>query len=154
MKKTKKYYEPIKLAVPASINYDELWKRVEDLKPLEKKQVKNSVYLFLSFLFPSEIYLSKYQKNGFYKNINSAEFNKLTRNRLTKVIDILYNIIDEDSSYLSGSYSKSYKLKDRYFYTAKCWIFVFLLRNVKCPTVNLFVDFYFFCLGKLYKSLN
>lgn len=118
MKKTKKYYEPVKLVIPDSINYDELWKRIEDLKPLEKKQIKNSTYLFLSFLFPSEIYLSKYQKNGFHKNINSTEFNKLTRNRLTKVTDILYDIIDEDFSYLSGSYSKSYKLKDQYFYTA------------------------------------
>jgi len=112
-----KYYEPVRLVIPESLNYKLIWDKIKDLKHRDKKQVKDSIYLFLSFLYPSEIYLKKYESKNFYKNINSGEFDKLVRKRLTKVVDILSDYIDVDSSYLSGSYSKSYRLKKEYLFS-------------------------------------
>lgn len=116
----KKNYPAIKLAVPSNINYKTLFESLEGLNETEKKNKRDSVYLFLSFLVPTQWYNNKYESNKYFKPINSKLFNKITRNQLMSVKKILMSdnipIILENSSYQNGKKNKSFKLREEYFH--------------------------------------
>lgn len=112
-----KKYPPVKLAVPQYINYTKLFESLVEMGDIERKHLKDSTYLFLSFLIPTQSYIDKYEKKRYFKSINSRTFNKLTRNRFKKVKDILLagSCIEENPSYQKGVESKSFRLKPYYF---------------------------------------
>ena len=116
----KKNYPAIKLAVPSNINYKTLFESLEGLNETEKKNKRDSVYLLLSFLVPTQWYINKYESNKYFKPINSKVFNKITRNQLMSVKKILMSdnipIILENSSYQNGKKNKSFKLREEYFH--------------------------------------
>lgn len=114
----KKKYRYINLTVSNEINYQKIFSTLKGSET-ERTNMEHSILLFLSFLNPTDYYIDKYQSTDFFKFINYVEFGKLTGNRLKQVKDILsddkYPIIDVNESYQSGNYSKSYRLKEKFF---------------------------------------
>lgn len=127
----KETYLKIDLYIPNNIDYEKLFSKLDFFIKKHKKsntnegreKIKQSVYLFLHYLYPTHFYLEKYKKNSYFKPILSKEFNSITRNLQEITIDILcdseYPVIDINSSYKVGKYPKSYKLKYDFFLFCK-----------------------------------
>jgi hypothetical protein len=127
----KKKYDCLTLFVPHNIQFDRVFdnldyyveKHNKSNTLQEKERIKESVYLFLYFLYPSPNYIEKYRENGYYKPILSVDFDSITRNLKEITVDILsnpeYPIIEINPSYKVGVYSKSYKLRNDFFVFCK-----------------------------------
>lgn len=120
-------HKEIILSIPDNIDFDRLFSKIDFYTTKHKKsntlnglnRVKESVFLFLHFLYPNHYYLEKYRENGYFKPILSKDFNSITRCLMEISVDILtdndYPIIEVNRSYQVGKYSKSYKLKNDFF---------------------------------------
>lgn len=123
-KKMAKEYPTITITVPDNIDYEKLFEKIPFHldNPTEKKikKVRESIYLFLSYLYPTKKYDRRYQANSYWKPILMEDFRYITRYLEVIVINILsdpeYPIIDINPSYIPKSKPKSYRLRFEFWY--------------------------------------
>jgi hypothetical protein len=112
----------MKIIVPSNINYENMESELPG-RIQRRRATMESIYFFLSQLYPNESYKDQYAYFNYYRNIKSTRMNRLTRNRLNEIKIILLNesatpngpIISCDDVYMSGVKSHGYKLSDWLF---------------------------------------
>lgn len=99
-----KYYLPVTLIVPDNIDYNRIFEKIErhliarramgsKPKVITTKQiqrVQEAIYLFLSYIYPSENFEFKYGTENYWKRINSRDFSEITDKLKTVVVDLFY----------------------------------------------------------------
>lgn len=117
----KEYPEKV-FRVPNTIDYDKLFSLIPDHKNdlTNKKHIKfkESIYLFLSYLYPSKSKSNRIFLNSQWKRISMQEFQDITRDFHKLVVDILtderYPIIDVNKFFVPGVRSREYRLKKEF----------------------------------------
>lgn len=110
------------IKIPSNIDYDQLFSKIEGKMSYKKEQI-DATYVVLSFLYPSEKYITETKGFDGFKSINNEVMNKIIRNRFGKVKDRLLDvnshssgaILIENRKYQSGIKSMSYKLNEELF---------------------------------------
>lgn len=110
------------IKIPSNIDYDQLFSKIEGKESYKKEQI-DATYVVLSFLYPSEKYITETKGFDGFKSINNEVMNKIIRNRFGKVKDRLLDvnshssgaILIENRKYQSGIKSMSYKLNEELF---------------------------------------
>lgn len=117
-----KSYPTIEKTVPNTINYDQVFSLIPKyvVNPTEKRmrKIKESAYLFLSYVYPSQAYRKKHALNNNWKPILIKEFRDITRDLDKIVIDILtdetYPVLEVSKGYLVNHRPRSYRLLSEY----------------------------------------
>lgn len=110
------------IKIPSNIDYDQLFSKIEGKMSYKKEQI-DATYVVLSFLYPSEKYITETKGFDGFKSIKNVEINKIIRNRFGKVKDLLMDVDSHPSGailivnrkYQSGVKSMSYKLNEELF---------------------------------------
>jgi hypothetical protein len=110
------------IKIPSNIDYDQLFSKIEGKESYKKEQI-DATYVVLSFLYPSEKYITETKGFDGFKSINNEVMNKIIRNRFGDVKDRLLDINSHPSGailivnrkYQSGIKSMSYKLNEELF---------------------------------------
>lgn len=118
----KKSYPAIIIRVPNTINYDTVFSLIpdhtKDLTQYQIKKLQESLYLFLSYLYPSKSRKNKKWLKNQWKTISMTEFRKINRNFEKVVVNILtdnrYPVIDVDIFYVPKYKSREYRLKKEF----------------------------------------
>lgn len=127
--RSKKVYPLIKITIPGSIDYERIFKKIPEVYKVHKKKditkrmtekVKESVYLFISYLYISKNYDRKYSKKGYWKPILMKDFRYVTSVLEGVVLQLLenkdYPIIDVNKHCIKGVKPRSYRLRLEFYY--------------------------------------
>jgi len=112
----------MKVIVPSNIDYD----KIKSMLQVEEKKMSvamESIYIFLSFLYPSKKYISQYEKSGYFKKINSRVMNRFSEDKFKSIKSVLLDdsatehgpVICTDDKSIPKVKSCAYKLSDWLF---------------------------------------
>lgn len=112
----------MKVIIPSNIDYENIESELPGRRQRRRATIE-AIYFFLSQLYPNESYKDQYAYFNHYRNINSKEMNRLTRNRFKSITTLLLNesvtpngpIISCDGVRMKGVKSYGYKLSDWLF---------------------------------------